>query len=114
MAAAEPTTTPAIHAWFEAGGELGKDVFVDADGEGETGVLELADVDVDEVTAEDEDWDGVWDEEVLDDTVEEVSVAAACILLTTEAAIVASPFLACWPWLLSQQVVLGPVSSRGQ
>ncbi len=74
---------------------------MDADGKGETDVLELADVDVNEVADEDEDWVGDVDEEVLEevpaDTVEDVSVAAACILLTTEAAIVAPPFLACWP-----------------
>jgi len=96
-----PITTPAIHALFEDGGELGGDELVDADGEGETEVLELADVDVDEVADEDEDWVGDVDEEVLEevpeDTVEDVSVAAACIVLTTEAAIVAPPFLACWP-----------------
>lgn len=60
-------------------------------------MLELADVDVDEVANENEDCVGDVDEEVPEDTVEDVSVAAACILLTTEAAIVAPPFLACWP-----------------
>jgi len=97
-----PITTPAIHALFEDGEYFrGGGEFVDADSEGETEVLELADVNVDEVADEDEDWVGDVDNEVLEevpeDTVEDVSVAAACILLTTEAAIVAPLFLACWP-----------------
>jgi len=105
MAARGPITTPAIHALFEDGEELRGDELVDADSEGETEVLELADVNVDEVADEDEDWVGDVDDEVLEevleevpeDSVEDVSVTAACILLTTEAAIVAPLFLACWP-----------------
>lgn len=36
-------------------------------------------------------------EKLLDETVEDVAVAADCMLLTTEAAIFAPPFVACWP-----------------
>jgi len=56
MAAMGPITMPTIHALFEDGGELGGDKLVDADGEGETEALELANVNVDEVANEDKVW----------------------------------------------------------